>query len=286
MSTGPTTPLPGSRLHRLAQRLLDPDTVRLRVEPAIADLQHEARATALHGFRRAFVLRGGYAACLVAIVVNLLSGRTLMQASSRRWKTVAACCAAMALVLIEINLPFPRFVFALVSLVVVAPIIEAAATAGARWSLRKALVLACSLVPVGYLAGGAVGWASVPRAWTASLSVTIDASMNAAKYGAAFEHTAERVLLYFFFGGLIGALVAAAGAVAGTRLWWRPDRDRSPVHSWLSIASPFLCLVSIPLVFVNPVLTLAMCLGVALAFVSVWTGESASSPAGGRATGH
>ena len=213
------TPLPGSWLHRVARRLLDPNTVRFRIEPAIADLQHEARASAVHGVKGALLLRRGYAACVVVILVNVLSGGMRMWTPSRTWLAAAACCTLAALVLIGARFAFPYFVFGLISAGLVLPLVEMAATAGARWSLRRALILASAAVPLGYVAGGLVGWAHVPSAWTASLSITIDASMNAATYGGAFEHSAERALDYFLVGGTGGALALAVLAVAGTRIW-------------------------------------------------------------------
>jgi hypothetical protein len=77
------------------------------------------------------------------------------------------------------------------------------------------------MIPAGFLVGGLIGWAAVPPAWAASLWVTIDASMNAAKYGSAFEHTAERALLWFLYPGIIGALVSAILSVGITCLTWR-----------------------------------------------------------------
>jgi hypothetical protein len=75
-------------------------------------------------------------------------------------------------------------------------------------------------VVAGFLVAGFIGWASVPAAWTASLWTTVDASMNAAKYGAAFEHTAERALMYFFFPAIAGAL--GTGVTVLGAMWVLP----------------------------------------------------------------
>jgi len=147
------TPLPGSRLHRVARRLLDPNTVRVRIEPAIADLQHEARASDAHGVKGALLLRRGYAACVVVILVNLLCGGMRMWTPSRTWLAAAACGTLAAVVLIGATLALPHFVFGLISAGLVLPLVEMAVTAGARWSLRRALILACAGVPLGYVAG-------------------------------------------------------------------------------------------------------------------------------------
>jgi hypothetical protein len=106
--------------------------------------------------------------------------------------------------------------FLFVCSILLVPILLAILVVGRRWTGRQIFILAI-FVPLGFLAGGAAGWAAVPPIWQASLWTTIDASMNAAKYGASFEHTAERVLLYFVYGGIIGAVAAAiAGALAFT----------------------------------------------------------------------
>ncbi len=72
-------------------------------------------------------------------------------------------------------------------------------------------------VASGFLAGGIIGWASVPARWTASIWTTIDAAGDSAKYGATFEHTAERALMYFFYSALLGEL--ALGVAALLVLW-------------------------------------------------------------------
>jgi hypothetical protein len=84
--------------------------------------------------------------------------------------------------------------------------------------------LARCAVVAGFLAGGAIGWASVPAGWTASIWTTIDAAGNAAKYGHPFEHTAEGVLMYFFSAALLGEL---AFGVAALLVAWRVSDRRS-----------------------------------------------------------
>ena len=80
--------------------------------------------------------------------------------------------------------------------------------------------LAALAVLIGFFACGIVGWALVPPQWTASFWTTVDASMNAAKYGSAFEHTAERVLMHFFFPAVLGAV--AAGVASLVAVWIVP----------------------------------------------------------------
>ena len=78
--------------------------------------------------------------------------------------------------------------------------------------------LARCAVVTGFLVGGVMGWASVPAEWTASIWTTIDAAGNAAKYGHAFEHTAERALMYIFFAALLGEVAFGVAALLAA---WR-----------------------------------------------------------------
>ena len=89
---------------------------------------------------------------------------------------------------------------------------------------RPFLWLACAAVATGFLVGGAIGWTSVPAAWTASIWTTIDAAGDSVKYGEAFEHTAERALMWFFFPAALGELVFGA---VGLLLVWRLALSRS-----------------------------------------------------------
>ena len=66
---------------------------------------------------------------------------------------------------------------------------------------------------IGFLAGGVVGWASVPAQWTASFWTTVDAAGNSVKYGEPFEHMAERALMYFLYSALLGAIAFAMAAL-------------------------------------------------------------------------
>lgn len=107
------------------------------------------------------------------------------------------------------------------SVVALAPILAAVFIVSRFLLRRDRLVgLAPLAVVIGFLAGGVVGWASVPAQWTASFWTTVVAAGNAAKYGEAFEHTAERALLYFFYSALLGAV--AAGVAALVVVWRVP----------------------------------------------------------------
>ena len=78
--------------------------------------------------------------------------------------------------------------------------------------------LAPLAVVIGFLSGGVVGWASVPAQWTASFWTTVEAAGNSAKYGEAFEHTAERALMYFLYAALLGEV---AFGLAALLVVWR-----------------------------------------------------------------
>ena len=93
-----------------------------------------------------------------------------------------------------------------------------AVSAAAQFLHRERLVrFARVAVVIGFIAGGIVGWASVPAAWTASFWTTIEAAGDSAKYGHPFEHTAEHALMYFFFSALLGEIAFGLGALAVAR---------------------------------------------------------------------
>jgi hypothetical protein len=105
------------------------------------------------------------------------------------------------------------------SAVVLAPVLFAVSIACRFLRRERFIWLARAAVASGFLAGGAIGWASVPAEWTASIWTTIEAAGNSVKYGAAFEHTAERALMYFFYAALLGELTLGAAALVVCRLW-------------------------------------------------------------------
>jgi hypothetical protein len=139
--------------------------------------------------------------------------RTIMRDSLRLWLKALAVCAIATIAVVALSLPVPHFTFVVISVFLVAPFALAVMGIGSLWNVRLAVKTACTAVPIAFVLGGLAGWARVPTAWTASLWITIDASMNAAKYGATFEHTAERVLMWFIVGGALGASIAALGSV-------------------------------------------------------------------------
>jgi uncharacterized membrane protein YhiD involved in acid resistance len=74
--------------------------------------------------------------------------------------------------------------------------------------MSKRIPLAAVLLLAGFLLGGLVGWSQRPAEWQAGIWQTAHVSVNAATYGHAYESQAERVLLYFIYGGILGTVVA------------------------------------------------------------------------------
>lgn len=131
----------------------------------------------------------------------------------RLWLKALVVSLVAAAAAIAIYLPVPHVLFVVITLLWLVPFALVAVGVGSFWDFRLAVRTSLTALPVAFLVGGLLGWAAVPREWTASLWTTIDASMNAARYGAAFEHTAERVMFYVMFGGSIGALVGTIGSM-------------------------------------------------------------------------
>ena len=89
------------------------------------------------------------------------------------------------------------------------------------------LVLTAFLLFAGFLLGGLAGWAHRPTEWTVGIRQTAHIAINAATYGHAYESQAERVLLYFIYGGLLGATVAGLLVlVLARQLGGRPGPTR------------------------------------------------------------
>jgi hypothetical protein len=71
--------------------------------------------------------------------------------------------------------------------------------------------------------GGIAGWTWIlPAQWSAPFWTTAEAAGNSAKYGEAFEHTAERALMYFVYPAELGAIVFGLAALL---LLWRIPAD-------------------------------------------------------------
>jgi len=110
------------------------------------------------------------------------------------------------------------------SAVALAPALLAVSVALRLLRRNRFMWIGRAAVAAGFLAGGIIGWAAVPAEWTASIWTTIDAAGDSIKYGEAFEHTAERALMYFFFPALLGELAAG---VAALLVIWRMGQPRA-----------------------------------------------------------
>ena len=107
--------------------------------------------------------------------------------------------------------------FLFYSAITLAPVLIAVSVASHFLRRDRLIPFALLAVVLGFLAGGVVGWASVPAQWTASFWTTIEAAANAAKYGEAFEHTAERALMFFFYSALLGEVAFGLVVLAVVR---------------------------------------------------------------------
>jgi hypothetical protein len=75
----------------------------------------------------------------------------------------------------------------------------------------RALITGCFIA--GALASGYVAWQLVPSEWTLPFLTTLEAAVNADKYGHAVEHYAENVVVMITFAAMLGG-AACAGAAA------------------------------------------------------------------------
>jgi hypothetical protein len=85
--------------------------------------------------------------------------------------------------------------------------------------MSKQRALAGSLIlAAGLVVGGIAGWSQRPVEWQAGLWQTAHASINAATYGHTYESAAERVLLYFVSGAVLGVVVSGMLIAVGGRV--------------------------------------------------------------------
>ena len=112
--------------------------------------------------------------------------------------------------------------FLFYSSIALAPVLIAVSVAGHFLRRDRLIGLARLAVVIGFLAGGGVGWASVPAQWSASLWTTIEAAGDSARYGESFEHTAERALMYLFFFALLGEVAFGLAALVVLRRMRNP----------------------------------------------------------------
>jgi len=74
--------------------------------------------------------------------------------------------------------------------------------------MSRRIVLTAGVLVACFFLGGLIGWSQRPAEWQLGLWQTARVSMDAATYGHAYESQAERVLLYFIYGGMLGLAIA------------------------------------------------------------------------------
>lgn len=85
-------------------------------------------------------------------------------------------------------------------------------------------LLICSAMIAGYLAGGILCWNLVAAEWNMPFWTTVQASVDAEKYGHPLEHRAEVILVWVLFCGVAGGLASGAGAAVAAGLRTRLQR--------------------------------------------------------------
>ena len=81
----------------------------------------------------------------------------------------------------------------------------------------RSVLIASSFV-LGALVTGVAVWHAMPSAWTLPFWKTLEASVNAEKYGHPIEHYAQGVVMALVFSAPLGGAAAAGAAVIGARL--------------------------------------------------------------------
>ena len=71
---------------------------------------------------------------------------------------------------------------------------------------------------LGFLAGGFVAWQLLTLGWPLSFGTTMKASVNAAAYGHAVEHTAENILVGVLVFAVIGGVLFTLTDVLAAKL--------------------------------------------------------------------
>jgi hypothetical protein len=80
---------------------------------------------------------------------------------------------------------------------------------------------------VGSCGSGGLAWSSVPSEWTLAFWTTVQAAVNADKYGHPIEHTAENILVFVTFACVAGGALSA-GITAGSLKLWFTAKPVSP----------------------------------------------------------
>ena len=89
--------------------------------------------------------------------------------------------------------------------------------------LSTGLLVAVVMLTVFYISAGLI-WRLITTDWNLSFLVTLEASVNAEKYGHPVEHRAEVMLVSLLLVSTLTAAVAGAVTAAVRRLWIRCRR--------------------------------------------------------------
>lgn len=79
----------------------------------------------------------------------------------------------------------------------------------------------------GFVAGGVASWELRRFPWDLPFLTTLEASVNAQKYGHPVEHMGEGILVYLMFWSLVGACVLATLAATAARISTRHNAHRA-----------------------------------------------------------
>jgi len=246
--------LPGSSLHRFLARWVHSDTLHDVVEPAIADLQHEAQDSAGR-WRRSLILVRGYAALLRAL---FLAGVRPTGVIARAGALIALSIAGAALMTWARSATDDAKIFnsAFVLPMLVAPVVLR--TLGAATSFWK---LFAGTVAVGLITRGFAGFLEtdqaaplVVRALQLSIRslpvVVVSAAAATAAWRPALgrEPFVRQLVLAIFGGGLAAAL--AFGPIVAWPHGATPAAIAATVPFYLCLFAVVLTVTLVPLMLV------------------------------------
>ena len=83
---------------------------------------------------------------------------------------------------------------------------------------RRGVIVALSLV-IGFCGGGVLAWILFSSNWGMPFWTTLEASVNAERYGHMVEHTAENILVGVLVACKCGGVLTGTLAAVGTTVW-------------------------------------------------------------------
>jgi len=82
---------------------------------------------------------------------------------------------------------------------------------------RRTRIFLFSALAAGCMAGVLLAWSLLPASWPLSFGETLEASINAAKYGHPVEHYAEGAVILMWCASAAGAFVCGGAATLACR---------------------------------------------------------------------